>query len=88
MWKDKGFSMARITRRELAAHVALALTASTLGIDLSVVLGIPPYSLLMALVVIAILIPAQFVAILIQDLVGKRRRAVTAGFLPPRAKIR
>jgi len=51
------------------------------------VLGIPPYSLQMALVVIAILIPAEFVAILIQDLVRKRRRAIT-GILPRRAKVR
>jgi hypothetical protein len=78
--------MVRVTRRELAAHVVLALTASTLGIVLSVVLGIPPYSLPMALVVIAILIPAEFVAVIIWDSVGKHRREAAAGILPPRAK--
>ena len=83
--RNSGFGMA--PRRELAAHVALALTASALRIVLSMVLGIPPYSLQMALVVIAILIPAEFVAILIQDLVRKRRRAIT-GILPRRAKVR
>src|SRR5437016_12399618 len=73
--RNSGFGMA--PRRELAAHVALALTASALGIVLSMVLGIPPYSQQMALVVIAILIPAEFVATLIQYFVRKRRPEVT-----------
>jgi hypothetical protein len=51
-----------------------------------VVLGIPPYSLLMALVVIAILIPAEFVAVIIWDWLGKRSREATAGTLDSRAE--
>jgi hypothetical protein len=78
--------MAKLTRLELTAHVVLALTASALGIILSVILGVPPYSFLMALVVIAILIPAEFVAVIIWDRHGKHSREATAGTLPSRAK--
>lgn len=80
--------MARISRRELAAHVALALGASALALLLSAVFGIPPYSIQMALIVIAILIPAEFAAIAAWESLKKREVELKQGILPPRTKIR
>jgi hypothetical protein len=73
---------------ELAAHIALALAAGGLGIVISLVFGVPPYTLQMALIVIAILIPCEFAVIMAWDSVKKRRREMARGILPSRAKIR
>ena len=80
--------MSRITRREIAAHATLALTAASVGTVFSAVLGIPLYTLPMAVVVVAFLVPAEFVAVIIWDSLGKRRREATAGIRPPKAKVR
>jgi len=80
--------MARIGRLELAAHIALALTAGALGMVISFVFGVPPYTLQMPLIVIAILIPFEFALIIVWDSVKKRRRETTQGILPSRAKLR
>ncbi len=80
--------MARNRRLVLAAHISLALAAAALGILFSFTFGIPPYTFQMALVVIATLIPIEFVAIIVWDSAKKRKSRMHQGILPPRTRTR
>lgn len=72
----------------LAALVISALAADGVGVALFYVYGVPLYSLQMAIIVIAILVPVEFVVIVARDSLSKRRTAAKRGILPSRAKIR
>ena len=85
---DESGGMTRLNRKGLAVLVISALAADGLGMALFYFLGVPLYSIQMALIVIAILVPVEFVAVAASDSLKKRRVDAKRGILPSRAKIR